>query len=403
MFERILVSTIEGPDVEVNQDQLESVKTFGLFHPITVQEVAGVGYKLRAGKQRLAIAKALNWTHIDAKICDASMTNEQLEEISLQENLKRQNLPWWQVVLLEAELHNLRQKQHGAAKPGRAKGGWSLRDTAEEMGMGFGNLSEDLRLAEAVMADPSLRRIEDKTTAKRIIFSMAKRIEAENEAGLPIAIEYNVALHGDSAEILSHYPEATFNVCITDPPWLEYKDAALTKDDRTLPVFKELYRVLKRDAFLYAFVSTPDWIFYERELRTLGFKVMGMPLIWQKLAHISKGVRTWEYMRDYEPILLAVKGTPTVTWKTAPSAIFSYPIIHNSRQIHPNEKPIELIKQIIDQCSYEGSLIVDPFGGSGVVAEAAKETQRRYVTIERNRQFYEGIERRLSGDKGTAA
>jgi len=321
--------------------------------------------------------------------------DEDATELSIQDNLKRPNLEWWERAILERQLHDLRQSQHGRKKSGPGREGWSLRDTADEIGMSFGTLSEDLRLADAVMANPNLRKIEDKTTAKRLIFGMAKRAEAEAVASMPTKIETNVVLCGNSAEILKWYPDNSFDACITDPPWIEYKDKELTRDDQTLLVFKEIYRVLKVESFLYAFVSTPDFDFYKVELPKIGFQVQTNPLIWHKLNIISHGLRSWEYMRDFEPIILAVKGNPHLTQSTAPSAIFTYPILHSSKSIHPNEKPVELISKIMDQCSYEGSIILDPFGGSGVTGEAAIKGGKRYVIIEKEHRFYRNIESRL--------
>jgi DNA modification methylase len=63
--------------------------------------------------------------------------------------------------------------------------------------------------------------------------------------------------------------------------------------------------------------------------------------------------------------------------------------------IHPNEKPISLIEDLVTDCSYEGNVIVDPFGGSGVLAEACKKNKRKYVVCERDRKSYEAICKRM--------
>jgi site-specific DNA-methyltransferase (adenine-specific) len=68
--------------------------------------------------------------------------------------------------------------------------------------------------------------------------------------------------------------------------------------------------------------------------------------------------------------------------------------------IHPNEKPVELIKEILNDCSYPGNIILDTFGGSGVLGQACKETDRKYLIMERDRATYEKIVRRLEGNNG---
>src|SRR5271157_5089287 len=258
----------------------ETVKETGLWHPITVQEFNG-GFKLIAGLKRLFAYKLLTesskgFITIPANVLPETLTEQRATEIHIQENLLRENLPWYDIVTLELELHTLRQQEHGIGKQGK-KTGWSLRDTAEELGRGLGTLSEDLRLAEAVMANPKFKKIQDKNTAKRLILNEAKRIEAELEATLPINIndffDINSVYLGDSSEILKYFPANAFDVCFTDPPWINYKDASLTKDAQTLSVFKEVFRVLKKDSFLYVICSTPDFNVYYEDLQKIGFSI----------------------------------------------------------------------------------------------------------------------------------
>lgn len=364
-----------------------------MLHAITVIDKEGT-FWVKAGQKRYFASRELGHQTIQALVLPADTPPEKIQEITIQENLKRYNLPWWEQVEKEKELHDLRQKQHGKGRQG-IKAGWSLRDTAEELGMGFGTLSEDLRLAEAVMANPNLRKIDDKTTAKRLIFNTAKRIEAEVEAGLSTKTEFNVVYHGNSVEILKHIPANTFDVCFTDPPWIDYKDASLTKDTSTLNVFKEVYRVMKQDSFLYAIVSTTDFIVYIKELAQIGFKIQEIPLIWHKQNVVSHGLRSWEYTRDFEPILLAVKGSPVLVNSGKVSAVYSSPAVHPTKLIHPNEKPVDVPMHFLEHCSYEGSMVLDPFGGSGVTAEACLNMGRRYVAIEREKRFFDGIEKRI--------
>ena len=49
---------------------------------------------------------------------------------------------------------------------------------------------------------------------------------------------------------------------------------------------------------------------------------------------------------------------------------------------YPTEKPAELISQIIEQSTYKGDLILDPFGGSGVVMQEALKLKRKVHTID---------------------
>jgi len=379
------------PQDEDVDSMIESIKSIGrLLHPITVKDDG----TLIAGRKRLLACKKLQWETIPCEVVSDETTTEECEIIRIHENLKRSNLPWYEQVILEKRLHDLRQQEHGVGKRGK-KVGWSLRDTAQELEISFGVLSEDIRLAEAILADPSLKKVGDKTTARRVILRTLKRIEQEATAKESVEFEYDVVHLGSSEVVLQAYPNNSFDVCITDPPWMEYKDKSLTKDESTLLVFQQVYRVLKRDSFLYAFVSFDDFVVYREEFQKIGFNVQKYPNIWVKPGILSHGKRAWEYQRDYELIIIAVKGAPALS-ESMLSAVFTCPPVPTPKLIHPNEKPEALIGKILEHCTFEGSLVLDPFAGSGVVPYVAKKMGRRYVAIERNQEFYSKIVERLN-------
>jgi len=56
---------------------------------------------------------------------------------------------------------------------------------------------------------------------------------------------------------------------------------------------------------------------------------------------------------------------------------------------HITVKPIALIEHLINLFSKKGSLIVDPFLGSGTTALACKNTERRCIGIEINKEYYD--------------
>lgn len=56
---------------------------------------------------------------------------------------------------------------------------------------------------------------------------------------------------------------------------------------------------------------------------------------------------------------------------------------------HITVKPISLIEHLINLFSKENSLVVDPFLGSGTTALACKNTKRRCLGIELNKEYYE--------------
>jgi len=380
------------PDPERLQEMNASIKEKGrLLHSPCIKS----NHEVVTGKLRILASRGV----LDIIRCEevpSDLDEDEYKAISLHENLFRNNLPWNEVVIGEKELHELRMRQAVGDDRGKQgkKAAWGLRETAAELHISLGGLTEDLKMADAILANPSYARIKDKTTAKRVISEEMKRFSQEVSASTPSNIDVDVCHLGYSDAVLGLYPDNSFDVCITDPPWLEFKDDSLTRDEFTLPVFTQVYRVLKNNSFLYAFVGVQDWIFYFDKLKGIGFNVQKYPLIWVKEGVLTYGTRTWEYQRDYELIVLAVKGNPALT-SSMRSAVFTHKVVPAASLRHPNEKPVGLLKHILEQCSYEGSTVLDPFAGSGAVGLACKEAGRKYVLVERDQKYFSRIIERL--------
>jgi site-specific DNA-methyltransferase (adenine-specific) len=68
----------------------------------------------------------------------------------------------------------------------------------------------------------------------------------------------------------------------------------------------------------------------------------------------------------------------------------------HGRAIHPTEKPIGLLTDLIEYACPVGGLVLDPFAGSGSTAAAARATGRRAVLIEGREDYCEKIAVRLN-------
>jgi len=63
---------------------------------------------------------------------------------------------------------------------------------------------------------------------------------------------------------------------------------------------------------------------------------------------------------------------------------------------HPCQMPESLLELIIKASSNKGDLVLDPFGGTGTTAAAAKKLNRNFITIEVSKEYYEIILKRLN-------
>jgi site-specific DNA-methyltransferase (adenine-specific) len=63
--------------------------------------------------------------------------------------------------------------------------------------------------------------------------------------------------------------------------------------------------------------------------------------------------------------------------------------------IHPTQKPIALLEYLVKTYTNEGDLILDNTAGSGTTGLAAKNLNRNYIMIEKEKEYYDIILKRL--------
>ena len=66
---------------------------------------------------------------------------------------------------------------------------------------------------------------------------------------------------------------------------------------------------------------------------------------------------------------------------------------------HEAQKPLNLMKLLIELTTQPGQLIVDPFMGSGTTCVAAKELSRNYIGMELDEEYFKIAEQRIMKEK----
>ena len=64
--------------------------------------------------------------------------------------------------------------------------------------------------------------------------------------------------------------------------------------------------------------------------------------------------------------------------------------------IHPTQKPVDLFKYLIKTYTNEGDIVLDNVIGSGTTAVACKALDRKYIGFEKNEEYYEIAQKRVS-------
>lgn len=58
-----------------------------------------------------------------------------------------------------------------------------------------------------------------------------------------------------------------------------------------------------------------------------------------------------------------------------------------SKKLHPTQKPVDLMKQLVEGLTLSGQTVLDPFMGSGSTGVACLETGRKFVGVEKEANY----------------
>jgi len=210
--------------------------------------------------------------------------------------------------------------------------------------------------------------------------------------------ELTTIIHGKWQDHLDIIAEA--NVLITDPPYGMQYVSNSSKLGPTAPVRGD-QDTDERDGLLeewYAQGNRPAIVFGTWRVPRPAFPVRQL-LVWHKGDSPGMGDLTLPWGPSHEEIyVMGGLGPEHWTGKRGPSVIRSRVSEGNAkgerdRHGHPTPKPVLLMQDIISHTT--GSLILDPFLGSGTTCVAARLLGRRSVGIEMDRGYAEAAVERV--------
>lgn len=104
--------------------------------------------------------------------------------------------------------------------------------------------------------------------------------------------------------------------------------------------------------------------------------------IWNKLENVL------EFNYPYEMI------SQTFNPKMGLTDVWTDIDFYEEKHLHPTQKPIKLLKRLIETSSNENDLVLDPFSGVGSTQIACIQTNRNYIGIELDKGYYNiGLQR----------
>lgn len=239
-------------------------------------------------------------------------------------------------------------------------------------------------------------------------YTEVKRQEkAEQRAEKMAALKEKAAVfdgnivNGDCIAEMEKLADCSVDCVVTDPPYgIEYVSNRRTVESEVIkPVAndgltdalalwenacKVLSRKMKENSHIYIFTS---WKVYPQFAEITGkyFRIKNC-LIWRKNNH-GTGDLEGNYSEQYEMIIFATKGNRKLNGGRD-SNILEFDKVASASLVHSCEKPVDLLKFLIEKSTDEGEIVIDPFAGSGSTLVAAKNRNRQYWGCELDTENY---------------
>ena len=74
-------------------------------------------------------------------------------------------------------------------------------------------------------------------------------------------------------------------------------------------------------------------------------------------------------------------------------------LFQRQMQLHPTQKPVDLLRYLIRTYSNEGDTILDNCMGSGTTAVACIKEKRHFIGFELNKQYYDKACQRIDAEQ----
>jgi site-specific DNA-methyltransferase (adenine-specific) len=241
-----------------------------------------------------------------------------------------------------------------------------------------------------------------------------------------------VLINNDSLKIMKRFKRKSIDMIFADPPYFLSGDGITCQSGKMVSVkkgkwdesitieekhnfnkkwIKECKKVLKDNGTIWISGTMHNIYSIGMALEEEGFKIINN-ITWRKL-NPPPNISCRTFTHSTETILWAKKDLKTVKHK------FNYDVMknmNNGKQMkdvwetslvkpserkygkHPTQKPKLLLEKIILASTDENNIILDPFNGSGTTGVVANILNRKYIGIEKEKEYLELAIRRLKNE-----
>ncbi len=198
------------------------------------------------------------------------------------------------------------------------------------------------------------------------------------------------------------------NLVVTDPPYnVDVEETAGKILNDNMPdsdfyqflfdMFTQVEKHMESDGSIYVFHADTEGLNFRKAFKEAGFYLSGC-CIWKKNSLV---LGRSPYQWQHEPCLFGWKQKGKHQWFSdrKQTTIWEYDRPKSSKD-HPTMKPIPLMAYPIQNSSMRGTIVLDPFLGSGSTLMAADQTGRVCYGIELDEKFVDVIVKRYIESTG---
>jgi ParB-like chromosome segregation protein Spo0J len=377
-------------------------------------------YRLLAGGRRYkTMTEKLNMTEASALVFSHELDKCEMLEVEWEENSRRKDLSWQEDVAIKAEIQKERTLKFGV-KVGKSADsvGVSIRDTAAALNVSPATMSQDVNLARAAEIAPQIfegcKTKKDALKALKLATESIMRAERAEKIQEKIGDDSKMRsildryIIGDFFEHESEIPDGTIDFCEIDPPYAmnldkakklsgtrysmeDYNEVSLEDYGAFMAhVIKVAFRVMTTHSYGVLWHAPDPWgpILYEL-LTTVGFETTRLTGKWIKPS--GQCHQPQRYLANAcEEFFYFWIGSPSIV-RQGRTNVFAYTPVAATKKLHPTERPMELIQEILSTFCWDGSRILVPFLGSGKTILAAETLGMKAFGYELSESFKEGF------------
>lgn len=246
-------------------------------------------------------------------------------------------------------------------------------------------------------------------------------------------VSHSTLVNADCFDVFPFIEDKSIDAIICDLPY----GTTACKWDSVLPLdklWREYKRVLKPKGIIVLFGSQP----FTSSLITSNLFWFKYEIIWDKVSKTNSMNAKYQPLKQHENIMVFYKkfGTfnPIKTtgkkWSRGgvkkvdrtskyyqqrnevfligdklqndkddqklPTSILTVSNADKTKRTHPTQKPLELMEYLVKTYTNEGDMVLDNTMGSGTTGLACLKTNRQFIGIEKEKQYYDVAVRRLS-------